>query len=273
MARRKTTRRKTGTAATRRKRTTRKKKSSGFVNFFVPMIFIVCILFCLGFLLVMGYRTAAASSFFEVEKVEMHGVNNIDREKIQKIVKAHALKQGVWNADIEAIRGEIANFRYTRQVSVSRVLPDTVRVVVQERIPKVIVRLDGVDFWADEDGLLLDRVENDDKRPPFTMFGWSDRNQHGARENNKKRVALYLELLENWKSFDLAKRVKAVDLSDIRDPQAIVEDSGRTVRILLSEEDYGKRLQRGIENIAGRGKEIESIDMSGTNPVVSFRNS
>ncbi len=273
MPRKRTTTRRRTTAATRRRRTTRKKKSGGFVNFFVPLFFIVCIVFSLGFLLVMGYRTAAASSFFDVETVEMHGVENIEKSKIEKIVKSHTVKNGVWNADIEAIRGEIANIRYTKEVSVSRVLPDTIRVVVRERIPRAVVRIDGKDFWADEDGLVLDRVDVKDKRPPFTMFGWSDLSMKNAREKNKKRVKLYVELLENWKSFDLAKRVKAVDLSDLRDPQAIVEDSGKTVRILLSKDDYVKRLQRGIENIAGRGKQIESIDMSGTNPIVSFRNS
>lgn len=275
MARRKTTRRKPGTSAVRRRKTsTRSKKStSKFVNFFVPLFFIFCILFCLGFLGFMGYRTATASSFFDVENVEMQGVKHIDEEKIKKIVKSHTVQNGVWNADIQAIKSEVENFKYAKEVSVSRVLPDTVRIIVKERVPVVVIRLDGKDYWADEDALILHQVSAEDERPPFTMFGWEETETGKASEGNRKRVALYLELLESWKSFELAKRVKAVDLSDLRDPQAIVEDSGENVRILLSQEDYGIRLQKGIENIAGRGKEIKSIDMSGVNPVIGYRNS
>lgn len=274
MARKTTTRRKTGTTATRRRRTTTKRKNDNkIVNFFVPLFFICCILFCLGFLLLLGYKTATASSFFDVENVEMRGVVHIEKEKIKQIVRSHTLQNGVWHADIDAIKDEIEDFKFAKEVSVSRVLPDTVRVVVKERVPQAVVRLEGIDFWVDEEGLILNRVSDKEERPPFTMFGWDEQNTTEAKETNKKRVALYMKLLEDWRSYELAKRVKAVDLSDLRDPQAVVEDSGESVRILLSNEDYGKRLQKGIETVAGRGKEIKAIDMSSVNPIISYRNS
>ena len=267
MAARKTTRRKKATTATKRRttkrRSPRKKNSSGMVNFFVPLFFIGCILFCLGFLLFMGYQTVTASSFFDIEKVETEGVVNVPKEEIKKIVQSHTVQEGVWNADIDAIKNEVGNFKYAKEVSVSKILPDTVRVIVEERIPRAIVRLDGKDFWVDEEGLVLSRVNPKDELPPFTMFGWSEKDSEKATDNNKKRVALYLELIEEWKSYNLIERVKAVDLSDLKDVHAIVEKSRRSVEIRLGEENFGKRLKKGVETIAATNECIEYLITSG----------
>ncbi len=95
------------------------------------------------------------------------------------------------------------------------------------------------------------------------MFGWSEQDSERALENNKKRVALYLELIEEWKSYSLIKKVKAVDLSDLKDVHAIVEKSRKSVEIRLGETDFGKRLQKGLETIAATDECIEYLITSG----------
>ncbi len=275
MAGKTTARRTTGTTAARRKRTTTrtKKSSATTANFLVPLFFTACILFCLGFLLFAGYRTVTASSFFDVDNVELEGVQHIKQDKVKQIVKSYTHQEGVWNSDLEAIRKEIATFKYAKDVSVSRVLPNTVRVIVNERKSVALIRQDGKDYWVDDDALVLDRVAEQDERPPFVMLGWNSEDSEKVREINIKRVILYKELLENWRSYDLAKRVKAVDLTDLREPQAIIEDSGETVKISLSDGEYGKRLQKGIEIAAGRGKEIEKIDVGEVKHYITYRKS
>ena len=105
------------------------------------------------------------------------------------------------------------------------------------------------------------------------MFGWDERKTASALEKNKERVQLFAKLKEEWQEYDLAARVRAIDLSDLRDPRAIVSDSGEAVTIYLGSEDFRKALQRGIENIAGRGKEVESIIVSGARPIIEYRDS
>lgn len=257
---------KTTTARTRRRKTTtasRRKSSSQIVNFFVPLFFIFCILFCLGFLMFMGYRTATASAFFDIERVELRGADRIEKGRVERIVRTHTAKTGVWNADLDAIRRDVAKFRYAREVSVSRVLPDTVRVIVAERRPVAVVRIDGNDRWADEEGLVLDRVGVSEKRPPFTLLGWDTNGTDRARETNRKRIGLYLRLLEDWRAYDLASRVRAVDLSDLRQPRAIIENSNRAVEIRIEGENYTRSLQKGIETVAGADGCVEYIITDG----------
>ena len=85
------------------------------------------------------------------------------------------------------------------------------------------------------------------------------------------RVKLYQKMLEEWKTFELDKRVKAVEMTDLTEPKAIIEDSGESVEIVLAKDNFGKKLQTGLENVAGKGKQVARIDVSGVQPRFTFR--
>ncbi len=250
----------------------RSKTNNGrFANFFVPLFFIFCILFCLGFLGFMGYRTVTASEFFNVKQIEVRGSARASKSEIEKIVGHETEKAGVWNADLNAIKEKIERLAYVKSVAVSRILPDGVRVNLTERVPQAIARIKGGDFWVDEEGVILGLVGEQETRPPFVMKGWDESKAENAAKDNQMRVKMYQKMLEDWREFDLAKRVKEVNLEDLQDPQAIVEDSSEIVLIDLGKENYGKRLLKGLEIIAGRGKEIESVNLSGSREILGFR--
>lgn len=264
-------------AKTPRKRRTsvpsRRKSSGNFVNFLVPLFLLVGILVCLGFLSLMGYRTVTASSFFDVKAIEINGASRAPKSEIERIVRNQTEKSGVWNANLDEIKTQVEKMTLVKSAAVSRVLPDKVRVNVIEREGKAVVRIDGGDFWADEEGVILGIVEKSDEKPPFYMQGWNRDNTERARKENQERVKIYLKMLEDWKEFDLAKRVEAVDLSDLSEPQAIVIDAGERKKVILPKENFGKKLKLGLEGIAGKGKEVLGINVSGTQSVLIFRES
>lgn len=233
----------------------------------------VGIVVCLGFLLTMGYKTVTASAFFDVKAIEINGVRRASKEEIERIVRNQTEKSGVWNADLAEIKNNVEKLTLVKSAIVSRVLPDAVRVNVIERAPKAVVRIDGGDFWADEDAVILGIVEKTNEKPPFYMQGWNRDISEKARKENQERVKTYLKMLDEWKEFELAKRVTAVDLSDLSEPQAIVMDSGEQKKIILSKDNFSKKLKAGLEGIAGKGKEVLGIDVSGTQSVLIFRQS
>jgi cell division septal protein FtsQ len=257
----------------KRKRTAapRKKNSKRTANFFVPLFLMVGILFSLGFLLFMGYRTVTASAFFDVKAVEINGVSRAPKDEIERIVRNQTEKSGAWNADLKVIKTDIEKLTLVKSAVVSRVLPDGIRINVIERVPQAVVRIDGGNFWADTDAVILGEVGKTDERPPFVLNGWDRDKSDKATKDNQERVKVYLKMLNEWKDFELSKRVSAVDLSDLQSPQAIVPDSGEAVTIILAKDNFGKRLQRGLEIIAKKGKEIKSVDLSTQKEIVSFR--
>lgn len=269
-----TTARKTTSAASKRPRRTmsnRRKDAGALTNFFVPLFFIIGILFCLGFLSFMGYRTVTASAFFDVKAVEVRGANRAPKDDIEKIARLYTEKSGVWNADLKAIKEDVEKMVLIKTAVVSRVLPDSVRVSVTERVPRAVVRTDNGDFWVDDDAVMLGEVGKDETRPPFVLRGWDETKSEKSWKDNRERVKVYAKMLNEWQDYELAKRVTAVNLADLREPQAIVQDSGETVTIILANENYKNRLKSGLEKIAGRGREVKSIDVSSSSERLAFR--
>jgi hypothetical protein len=219
----------------------------------------------------MGYRTVTASEFFEVRQIDVRGNARTNKSDIEKIVSAQAGKSGVWNADLEAIKENVENLAFVKSAAVSRVLPDGVRVNLVERVPKAVVRFESGDFWVDDDGAILAPVGKTDARPPFVLTGWDETKTEKVQKDNQERVRVYQKMLDDWQDFDLAKRVEAVDLKDLRTPQATVLDSGEKVKIILAKEDFAKKMKFALESIAGRGQQIAWIDVSDVKPVVEYR--
>jgi cell division septal protein FtsQ len=250
----------------------RRAKSGGnFANFFVPLFLIFCILFCLGFLGFMGYRTVTASEFFDVKNIDVRGAIYASRNDIEKIVAANTEKSGVWNADLIEIKQKVERLDFVKTAAVSRVLPDGVRVNLIERAPKAVVRLSAGDFWADEEGVIVAQVGKTGALPPFVIRGWDESKTDKAVKENQLRVKLFQKMLEEWKTFELDKRVKVVEMTDLTEPKAIIEDSGETVEIVLAKDNFGKKLQTGLENVAGKGKQVAKIDVSDVQPRFTFR--
>lgn len=265
--------RKTGVTAKRSRRATanRKKSTGTLANFIIPLIFSAGILFCLGFLLFMGYRTVTAAAFFDVKTVDIRGINKIPKLDIERIVRASAEKSGVWKADLKEIKDSIEKFTLVRSVVISRVLPDGIRVNISERVPRAVVQLGSGNFWADDEAIILGVVEKTEERPPFALRGWNEDKTDKAVKDNQERVKIYSKMLDEWQNFEIAKRVNAVDLTNLQEPQVIVQDSGEFVSIILSKENFGKRLQTGLEKIAGKGKEVKSLDLSSQKEKFEFR--
>lgn len=212
----------------------------------------------------MGYRTVTASEFFDVKKIDVRGINRASKSEIEAIVTGQTDSSGAWNADLGIIKEKVEKLSFVKSAAVSRVLPDGVRVNLTERIPKAIVRINGGDFWVDEDGIVLALVSKNEERLPFIMRGWDDTKTDEATKENQQRIKIYQKMLEEWRSFDLANRVQSVDLADMKTPHAFVTDEGEQKTIILAKDNFGKKLQIGLENIAGRGEAVAGIDVSET---------
>ena len=240
---RKTTPKKT-TAATTKPRTRRKtrlrvragqhEKSRAILSIFSCRCFLFCA-FCSAsdFSLLWAIERSRLRRFSMSNRLRSKGTNKVAREEIEKIVRLESEKNGVWNADLQKIREEIEKTNFVKTATVSRILPDGIRVNITERKPTAVARIDGGDFWVDEDGAVLVLVGKDEARPPFFIQGWNREKSEKAQAENKERVKIYLEMLNQWQEFELAKRVESVDLTDIKEPLAITQDSGERVSIEL----------------------------------------
>ncbi len=264
------------TPKTKRRRTaisTRKTKNTGNVlNVLVPLAFILAILAGLGFLVYKGYQTVTASSFFDVKRVEVRGNLRVSEDDIKKIVRQRTEQQGVWNAELEQIKADVEKMNFVKSAVVSRILPDGILVRLEERIPRAVARIKDGDFWVDDDAVIIAAVGKNEKTSPI-LRGWNEEKSEKAQKENQERVKNFVKIQNDLQSLGIAKRVTTLNLSDIQDAQAVVEDSGASVSIYLGKEDFGKRLQQALTVIEGKGNTIESLKSYDGKVIATYRNS
>lgn len=215
---------------------------------YVPSFLKLALAIVIGVLVFAGYRAAASASFFELRTIEVQGTSRLQPADIQALVRQSAGKTGVWNADLNVINERIERLPWVRTAVVSRVLPDGIRVRITERSPQAVVRTSAGRFrWVDEDAALLGEMQPTDQVPAFFLHGLSEEDSESARNENRERVAKFLELRQAWDAAGISERVSEVNLMDIRDVRAQLAGDNSQIEVRLGARDQAARLQGALK--------------------------
>ena len=77
----------------------------------------------------------------------------------------------------------------------------------------------------------------------MTIYGWDEsKKDERVHAITPPGIKLFQKMVVDWGEFGLAKRVKEVNLADLQEPQATVEDSGSRVSITLGRDSLSKSL-------------------------------
>jgi len=242
---------------------------SRFSQYFLPGLASVLIVGCLVGLFTLGYRTVTASDFFNVRTIDVNGAQRSSADDIRRVVGASTQRSGAWNADLADMRQKIEKLPFVKFAAVSRVLPNGIKVVITERIPMAVLRVNSGKFLIDADGELLAPPQAEDSEL-IGIRGWDESKTEKAVKDNASRVKLFQKMMADWSDFGLAKRVKEVDLADLQEPQAFVEDSGSRIGITLAKDDLSKSLRSALEAVAGKGDRVRSVNAAGVYPVLEY---
>lgn len=247
----------------------RQNGPSRFGQYFLPGIISLVIVVCLIGLITIGYRTVAASEFFAVKNVDVTGTSRASTDDIKRIVSGQAEKTGVWNSDLADLRQKIEKLPFVKNAAVSRVLPNGMKVVITERVPIGVVKVNSGNFLIDADGELLAPPKDEDSSL-IVINGWDESKTERASRDNAARIKLFQSMINDWGEFGLAKRVKDVNLTDLQEPQATIEDSGSRIAITLARDNLSKSLKSALEAVAGKGERVKSVNAAGVYPILEY---
>jgi len=231
---------------------------------YVPAFLKLALAIVIGVLVFAGYRAAASASFFQLRNVEVQGTSRLQPAEIQALVRQSVEKTGVWQADLNSINERIERLPWVRTAIVSRVLPDRIRVRITERTPRAVVRTSTGRFrWVDEEAALLGEMQPTDQIPAFFLRGLSDEDSESAHNENRERVAKFLELQRDWDAAGLSERVSEVNLMDIRDVRAQLAGDNSQIEVRLGSRDQAERLK-------GAFKALDSHDDIPNRALISY---
>ncbi len=235
-----------------------------------PLVLIVGLLIGIGIFGVIGYRTATASGFFAVRRIEVRGVERASTDDIKRVVAANTEKTGVWQADLSSIREKIEKLPFVRSVSVSMVLPAGIRINIVERIPAAIVRVSSGDVLVDNEGVILAPAAKAEPALPFVLRGWDESKTEKAPTENLARLKMYRKMLDEAHDLGITDRLKEVNFGDTRDPAAVITDAGKLIVVTLAKDNLGKSLKSAIEAVAGKGDKVRSVNAMGISPILEY---
>lgn len=216
----------------------------------------------------LGYRAAASASFFQVRTVQTAGLNRASAQAIESAVRDEVRSTGVWRADLVAVSARLERLPWVRTAVVTRVLPDGMRVRIVERQPRVVVRMSsGRLVWVDEDAVVLNELNSTDQMPAFFLRGWNEDESTAAAEENRSRVAKFMELQRDWDGDHLSERVSELNVQDLRDVRAQLAGDDSQIEIRLGSQDQAKRLRPALETLdrlrqTPRGPYVSYLDVN-----------
>jgi cell division protein FtsQ len=236
---------------------------------YVPSVLKIVLVILTAITLVVGYRAAAAASFFQLRGIDVSGTSRTSAEDIESLARKAVSKTGVWRLDLTALSDQLSRLPGVRHAIVSRVLPDRLRVRIVERVPLAVARTSaGHLVWIDDEGVSLGEMKPADRVPPFFIRGWSEEATDDARADNVERMQKYLEVSRAWGALGLTERVSEVNLIDLHDVRAQLSGGDSQIEVRLGGQDLGNHLKLALAALdqykqSANGASVTYVDVQG----------
>ncbi len=213
-----------------------------------------------------AYRTsvvAAQAHVLLVDNIVVHGNERLTDGEVMKVLAGLRGESLMWT-DLEAWRDRLMGSPWIRDAALRRSLPSTVEIVVIERTPVGIGRIDGELYLIDESGVIIDEYG-----PHFADFdlpivdGLPTGTGGVGSVTDEPRAALAAQVIAAVKAKpQISNRLSQVDVSDVHNAAVIL--TGDSARIQLGEDRFLVRLQSYLDlaaTLRERVAEIDSVDL------------
>jgi cell division septal protein FtsQ len=218
-------------------------------------------------LLVFGlYRVAgvaAQAHALKIDRIVVRGNDRLSKAEVVAVLSGLRGKSLVW-ADLDEWRRRLLASPWVRDASLRRSLPSTVEVVIAERQPVGVGRIQGEMYLVDEGGVIIDRYgpQYADLDLPI-IDGLAARSTDDGSLTDEARAELAARVIAALKAKpEIAKRLSQVDVGDLHNASVIL--NGDAAVIQLGEDQFLQRLQSYLELAAAlheRVAEIDSVDL------------
>ncbi len=193
------------------------------------------------------------SDKFALQDVTIHGCRRMDAQKLKALVKGR-FQTNLLRLDLRQVRSLVENQTWVKKAEVRRVLPSGLIIYLEERVPAVILEMQGDLMMTDDDGVLLDRYDSKYAKLDVPVFkgalGDDPEAYRAYQKENTARIQMGLRLLSDLESGspNYTKSISEVDISDKTNLRVTLVDD--TAEIYLGDRNFLKRFGTLISNRA-----------------------
>jgi cell division protein FtsQ len=207
-----------------------------------------------GFLLVLGavavglaYARAAVLSDARFtlagpDEIQVVGNQHLTREQAVAVFAAD-MQRNIFLVPLGKRRADLERLPWVGHATVERLLPNRLRVQIQERVPVAFVRQGTQIGLADAKGVLLDMPEADAGDPQYSFPVLTGIVAADPLSTRAARMGIYLEFMKALDSSHehLSRNISEVDVSDPEDVRALVTAGDADVLVHFGEGQYLER--------------------------------
>ena len=208
------------------------------------------------------YRTssvAAAAHVLRVDRIVVRGNARLSRGEVLAVLNGLRGESLVWT-DLDRWRKRLLASPWVRDAALRRSLPSTVEVVVSERQPIGIGRINGDTYLVDEGGAVIDQYGPQYAELDLPIVdGLAASPDGGGSMIDEARADLASRVIGAMKTQpQIARRLSQVDVTDLHNAAVIL--SGDRAVIQLGEERFLARLQAYLELAPALRQRVADID-------------
>jgi cell division protein FtsQ len=216
------------------------------------------------------YRYVNSSGLLTLRNVTVLGCKYSDPGAVDQIVRQNGAVN-VLRIDLKGLGSRLEQEPWIRRVELRRILPASLEIMVEERVPSVIAEIGGELQLLDQEGYLLDRNDPKYGRMDVPVFsglrGEDAASYRQLQEENSARVRTGVQVLTELASGspEFTRALSEVDLSDPANVKVMLVDD--TAEVLLGDRDFLKRFRMFASNrqqyqeMKDQGQEIAAIDL------------
>ncbi len=196
----------------------------------------------------LAYRALTSTSAFQVKTLRIEGNVRVPPEEIQALVR-EATARGTLRTDLGELRDRLRQHPLIKDVEITRVLPDELRLRIRERVPVALVaQSHRTPVCVDEEGVILGDFHLLGSQTLPLLVGWNEEDSDVARVENRHRVALYRQLQKELSEPEPSywDRVDQVNIRDVQDVTVNLTESPMTW-IHLGDRDFRRRFELSLQ--------------------------
>lgn len=205
-----------------------------------------------------GYRAVAVVSgldIFRIDRINVRGNHRLSSGEVLAMLE-NLRGRSVLAVDLGEWRRALLSSPWVADASLRRTLPSTVDVVILERAPLGIGRINGALFLVDDRGAVIDEYGPNyaDLDLPI-IDGLSST---GEAQEDLYRALLARRLLDALRPRNMASQISQIDVSDSRNAVVLLEGDPTLIR--LGNERFVERLQSYRELAPTLREQVPAID-------------
>jgi cell division protein FtsQ len=212
-------------------------------------------------------RYAHTSDLLTLRNITIDGCGHLDPSGLAAVIR-QSFPPNVLQIDLNRLRERLEQEPWIKKAEIRRILPGSLKVYIQERVPSVIAEIGGELVLLDNEGVLLDQYGPSYGKLDVPVFrglrGDNPLAYKVLQEDNTARVRLGIQVLTELEAGlpDSTRSISEIDLSDPSNVRILTVEDSTEVR--LGSRDFFKRFQAFLseyQSVKSRYGECSWVDL------------